>query len=344
MKRVIFFFISLLVGVVLLLWVTNTVGRQEIQSSFLIFTGWHGIVILFLSFLIILIGTWKWKSILKSQGYSLSLKQLFGPYLAGFSMGYLFQIILVGGEVFRSYILKEKHLVPWQKAAASVVIDKVLDGTGFFISILAGLIYFLLKIGLPPRDLGIIFGGVLFILFILIGVFYFKSFKKESIVRPIIKLFNTKSVVNGDILEIEREAFSYFKFRNPAFWQGLGLSFLRVLITWLRCWILVLFLGKAIGFLPALSILGFYYIAMLIPIPADLGIHELIQVFGFSALGFEASIAPAFTMIQRGAQLILALAGIIIFFKLGIGLLRAFFFRKIERLFGIKEESGSEDL
>jgi hypothetical protein len=105
-------------------------------------------------------------------------------------------------------------------------------------------------------------------------------------------------------------------------------------VTWLRCWLLILFLGKAIGILPALSILGFYYIALFIPIPAALGTHEVIQAFSFSALGIGAGMAPVFTMIQRGSEIILAIVGLIIFLRLGIGLLQTFLFRKIENLVG----------
>lgn len=334
MKKVLSFFVSLFIGIGLLIWVNYIVGWQEIKSAFLIFTGWHGIIILALSVLILVTGSLKWQLILKSQGYKLSQKQLFPPYLAAFGMNYLFQIVVIGGEIFRCYILKEKYSVPWKKAVSSIVIDKVLEGTCFLITILAGLAYFLFEIGLPPRNLGIIFGTVIFILMSVIVVFYFKTIKKESIIKPVAKFFNKKGLPNGEILEIEKESFGFFKIKNPVFWQALGLAVLRVVITWARVWILVLFLGESLGLLPALSVSGFYYIAMFVPIPADLGIHEVIQVFSFNALNLGEGIAPAFTMIQRGAQLILSMVGLVLFFKLGLGLLQILLFKKIENIFG----------
>ena len=68
---------------------------------------------------------------------------------------------------------------------------------------------------------------------------------------------------------------------------------------------------------------------MMIPIPADLGVHEAVQVFAFDALGLGAGAAPAFAMIQRGAQLLMAFIGIFIFFKLGIELFPTTLFRKL---------------
>ena len=110
------------------------------------------------------------------------------------------------------------------------------------------------------------------------------------------------------------------------------LRFLRVAVTWLRCWLLILFLGKALNPFFAFSVLGFYYFALLIPIPAALGSHELVQTFSFSVLGLGPAMASAFAMIQRGAELVLAITGVIISFKLGIGIFYSILSRKIGNL------------
>lgn len=332
MRRVLLFFVSLFIGIGLLIGVVRFIGWAEIKTAFLIFTGWHGMVILLLTALMLFLGMWKWKVILKSQGYDLSHQELVGPYLAGFSLIYLFPMVVFGGEIFKGYILKEKFSVPWKNGITSIIIDKILEITSFLITIFAGLAFFLLKIGLPPKNLGIILGGVLLIISAAISFFYFKISKRESMVKIIAKLFNHKKLLNGEILEAEREIFTFFKRKKKALWQASVLAFFRVAVTWLRCWVLILFLGEAVGPLPALSVLGFYYFVFMIPIPMALGSHELIQLFSFTALGLGTSLAPAFTMIQRGAELILALLGIAIFFKLGMGLLRIILFRRLENL------------
>ena len=330
MKKALLFFISLFIGIGLLVWIIRFVGWLQIKSAFLIFTGWHGAIIVLLTFLILLVGAWKWQTILKSQGYNLSNREIIAPYLTYFSITYLFPMVIFGGEIFRGYVLREKHEIPWGKAIASVLIDKILEATSFLVAILAGLVFFLLKIGLPPRNLAIILGGFLLFLFIIgISFFYFRTFKKQSIAKPLIKLFNRSKLPNGDILEIEREIFNFFKIKKKVLWQGFSLAFLRVAVTWLRCWVLILFLGKSVGLLSALSVLGFYYFAMIIPIPTALGSHEVVQVFAFNALGLGSSIAPAFTMIQRGAELMMAFIGLIIFFKLGLGLFQGLLLKKL---------------
>jgi uncharacterized membrane protein YbhN (UPF0104 family) len=77
----------------------------------------------------------------------------------------------------------------------------------------------------------------------------------------------------------------------------------------------------------------------MIPIPTSLGSHEAIQTFAFNALGLGASSATAFTMIIRAAELLLALVGIIFFFRLGAIVLKDFLFEKIERF---ADRGGSE--
>lgn len=277
-------------------------------------------------------GMWKWKIILKSQGYNLSRRKLSGPYLSGFSLAYLFPMFIFGGEIFKGYLLKENFSVPWKNGITSIFIDKILEAAVFLLAILAGLIFFLLKIGLPPKNLGMILAGFLLGGAIGIGFFYFKIFKKESIVKILAKFFNHKKFLNVELLEAEKEIFIFFKHRKKALLQASFLAFLRVAVTWLRFWVLILFLGKNIGFFSVLPILGFYYFAFTIPIPTALGSHELIQTFSFSALGLGAGLAPAFTMIIRGAELILAFVGLAIFFSLGFGLLRSILLRKTENL------------
>jgi len=245
-------------------------------------------------------------------------------------------MVVFGGELFRGYFLKERFSVPWARGMTSVFIDKILEVTSFLIAILIGLILFLFKIGFPPRNLGIILGTGVFLFAVGVGFLYFKIIRKESILNFFARFFNHRKFHNGEPLEIEKEVFKFFKPKKKALWQGFALTFLRAGIMWLRCWVLILFLGQNVGALPSLSILAFYYFVLLIPIPMALGSHEIIQTFSFTALGLGAGLAPAFTMIQRAAELTLALIGLVIFFRLGMGLMHTVLFRKIENLINNK--------
>jgi len=328
MRKVLLFLISLLIGAGFFFWAIKFVGWQEIQSAFLVFTGWQGMVILGLTILMAIVGTWKWKEILRSGGTNISFFNLWRIYLASFSIRFLAPVILVGAELFQGYVLKEKNQTPWLKGMASVIIDRVLEWTANLAVIFFGILFFLFAIGFPPMKLGIIFGGVFLLFAGIITFFYFKTLKRESIAKAFGKIFNQR--LDSQPLEIEKEIFNFFKLKNKLMWKGFGLSFLRAGIMLIRTWLLIIFLGKSIGILPALSILGFTYLAVMIPIPTALGSHEVIQTFAFNSLGLGMATATAFTMIIRGAELIIALTGVIILFRLGITLLKHTLFKRLK--------------
>jgi uncharacterized protein (TIRG00374 family) len=317
MRKFWLFLFSLLIGVFLFSWVLKSVGWSEIKRAFLIFTLWQGIVILFLTFLIALVGTWEWKVILKSEGINVSSVDLFKSYLAGFSIMYLFPMAIFGKEIFRSYVLKRKNSVSWTKGMASVIIDRILDFTAELAFIFFGIFFLLLVIGVELKKLGIIL-GVFLVLMTGLSFFYFKIFKRESIVKFFIKFFIPKYQNDHASLHIEEEIFNFFKIKDVYMWQGFGLTFFEKIIKLLKTWFLIIFLGKTIGFLPVLSVLGFSYLSALIPIPASLGNDEAIQTFVFGSLGLGANTGTAFTLIDRGAELIIALIGLLILFGFGL--------------------------
>ncbi len=326
MKKSLLLLFSFLFGAILFSWVIKTVGWQEIKNSFLGFVGWQGMVILLLTILMALVGTWKWQEILRGMEVKISFRKLWRAYLAGFAIRYLAPVVIFGSEVFQGHILKEVNSVPWEKSMASVIVDRILELTASLVVIFFGVFFFLFKIGLPPIKAGLIFGGIIFILTSLIVYFYFKSFKRESIAKAIGRIFNNK--LDSQPLEIEKEIFSFLKPKKKTMWKGFFLAFLKAGIMWFRAWLLVLFLGKSLSALPALSILGFNCLVSMIPIPADLGSHEAIQAFAFNSLGLKASAGTAFALIIRGAELILALFGIMVLFHLGLELLKNTLFKK----------------
>jgi hypothetical protein len=208
-----------------------------------------------------------------------------------------------------------------------------LETTTFLIAILAGLAVFLLKIGLPPRNLSLIFAAVVLFIGIGMGFFYYIAFARKSVAKHVVKFLKGKGLPDADIVNIEKETFQFFRSKKKVLIQLLGISFLRVIITGTWCWAVIFFLGKNIGVVASLSILAFYYLGLMVPIPASIGAREIIQAFSFDALGLGAGLGPAFSMVQRASELVICFGGLIIFFKLGLGLFHSSFIKRIEKLF-----------
>ena len=341
MKKFFLFLISLFIGIGIFLWIGKTVGWSEISSAFLLFTGIHGVIILVLTLLVLLVGNRKWQEILKAQNVKIPFFELFKAFLAGFSVMFLAPVLVWGGEVLRGYVIRRKNKIAWSKIMASVFIDRVLEWTINLIVIVLGSFYFLYKIGLPSKNLLMIFGSVFLAFFSAIAYFYFKVSKRESIVRFLFKISGFKEYNQNNLLfEAEKEVFDFFKWENRFMKKSFALSFLRAGLMCLRAWVLILFLGRSIEFLSSLSVLGFTYLAAMVPIPAALGSHEAIQSFAFNALGIGISSATAFTMIIRAAELLFALAGLVIVFRVGLMSFKDLFFNKIEKLGNVIDKNN----
>jgi len=324
MKKVLLAITSFFIGVALFVWVSKNIGWHEIKKALLIFAGWQGIAVFVLTVLIEVIGGLRWKSILKGLGVKASFSELFRYYLAGSSFAYFFPMSVIGDEVFMTCMLKEKKAVPWPKGMASAAIDRILELTANLVVIFFGMMFFFLTIGFLQARIRMIYILAFISVVVAVIFLYFKSFKNESIVRYFMQ--NEKE----QLLEVEKEVFGFLKPKNNTMWEGLGLSFLRAGIITFRAWLLIVFLGKTISILPALSVLGFSYLALLLPIPASLGSHEAVQAFAFEALNLGAGTGMVYVMVIRGAEVILYLAGLIIFIRLSMNLLKTNIIKKIE--------------
>lgn len=319
-KQKILFGFSLILGLVIFIQLGRVIGWQEIGRAFAVFTGWQGLVIVALSFLVAIVGNWRWKEILKDSGINVPFNTLFKIYLGGYSMMYLMPILIWGGEAFRVYGLTKAKGIPWRKTFASVIIERILEWTINILIIFLGLAFFLYNVYLPPKELLIIFGASLVFFVSMISYFYIKALGKKSIIKQIVKRFWKKEVRDDNsFIAVENEVFEYFKW-GKSFNKGIALSLLRVFIMQLRVWILIVFLGNMIGFFPSVSILGFTYLSSMIPIPTSLGSHEAIQYFAFSSLGLLGSMATAFTMILRASEIIVSSVGMVFLLRTGFKL------------------------
>ena len=334
MKKVLFFFISLSVGTGLLVWIIRSIGWEEIELAFRSFSPAAGAIILFLTILANLVRSYRWKTILKSQGYNIPLLRALEYYLSGNAISFFVPMVIFGGEIFRGYDLKEKYAMPWSKSIASVVIDRISEFTIYTIATILGMVFFIANANLPSYKIGITIFSVFILIIALVCFFYFKSFKKESVVHFFFKKFNAQNSDSAETaIEVEKEIFQYYKPKKKTMWQGFGLSFLTELILLTRTFLLILFLGKSVGVFSAVSIGAFSSLALILPIPAALGSHDIVQSFVFTALGLGAAAGAAFVLVIRGAELIAALIGLFFFFKFGIQFLRSFLLKKIGKLF-----------
>lgn len=329
MKRFLVFVVFLVVGIILFSSVVRTVGWQEIWNLIQEFWGEKGILLFVLTLLMLFLGVVRWREILRYQGYKISFFSLCKQYFGGFSLSFFVPMVFLGSELFRAYALKEFHQVPLQRGIVSVVVERFLEITTYLFIIGAGIIFLILsKSVLMPVFFWWIISGVVILGGALL-FFYLKSHRKESIIR----MFFPRIKGNNGFLEMEQEILHFFRLRNRAFWEGLFLSFSKVSFALLRTFVLAGFLGKFIGLFTAITITGFSFLSLLIPIPGQLGVHEALQVLVFQSLGFQGHTGAAFAFLVRAAEFAVAFGGLILFLRLGCLLLNRLFLGNLERIF-----------
>ena len=316
-KRILFFFITFLIAAIILYFVFKKIDIRETWKTFLSFSK-EGIFLVFiLTILAVFLGAWRWKIILKDIGYNIPLKNLISSWASGFGIAYFTSLSAMwGDEVFKTYKLKNKFSVSLKKAAVSVFIeDPILDGSIFYLTLIIGVIFFILKTMTIPLELRFV---LLIVLFPTIGLilFYLIVFKnyKLNILDKLLKRF-VNSEIADNIASIREEIFNFFRPSNKRMWQTVILSFLKGVVNIIRSWVIIFFLGAKVNFITAVSISAFTNIAYTFPLPAALGSLEALQAFAFSRLGLTSRIAVAFVLVLRIADISLALIGIFLVLK-----------------------------
>ena len=220
MKKFLVFLLSFLVGICLFFWIIDWVGWENIKEILFAFSGWEGLVIFGITLLIWLSGVWGYKFIFKSQKYNFSIVGLGEILFASSDISYLFPTSFFVGEAFKVYAVKKRFFLPLEKNLAAVAIEKLLSASIILLFLVGGAISFLLLADPSLRSFGAIVIVVIGSLAIGLAIFYFKTYKKESIIKWLFRFFGIDEKRNGyTIQDFEREIFRFLDFKKNLVWK-----------------------------------------------------------------------------------------------------------------------------
>ncbi len=326
MKKVILFVFSALLGFALLFLVTKYVGWEEIKEVLLAFSGWQGLAIVVLSFLIWLVEVWRWKFIFKVYGRSLPFFKTGQILLSSFSLFYLFSpAAIFGAEGFKIYSFRKKFSIEWEKTLAVSLIERVQRWSVIILFLIPGAVAFPFLTSYSFENYRLVASGFIGMISLVLAYFYYKIIRRKSFFDRLLRFFSAKEKTE----KIEKDIFHFYDIKKPFIWQGLGITFLKYLLIFSRVWLVLVFLA-GIGFnvFAVLSVMFFIYLSYLLPLPANLGVLEASQFVAFKALGLGSAVGISFSFIMRGAELVMALLGLFFLFSLGM----SFVFKKISNL------------
>ena len=324
MKRLLLLFGAFFVGILLFFFLISGVGWEEVRLSLATFSIPRAFAIIFLTAAFLGVGALRWRKILESQNHAIPLISLLRAYGAGFSLMFFIPIIPFANEIFRTYVLQREHGIESKKGMASVIIDRVLEVTSnLFVVIMGGVIFLFLgdSVSYSVKSVGIIV--FISIWCVLIFFLYLRFFQKKSILRV---FWGRKKYM----LEVEEEVFRFFRVRNAFLWEGIILSFVRSMLGLARTLAILVFFGKGIAVLPGITMLGFYYLALLVPIPGALGSHDALQAVAFSSFGLGAGSGAAFALVIRTTEMLFAIGGAVLFMRFGWSMVYTILFKKSE--------------
>ncbi len=342
MKKAIKFFIALILGLFIFRFVIERAGTETLKESMLLFLGWEGLILVFITLLIAAFGIWRWKSILGCQGEKKKFTELMGVWITSYSLDYLTPVSLLGGEALRVYLSGKTLNIDWEKGFSSVIIDKILDGTFHIIFMITGVAVFLNYGDFPKVWIFWTVVVAIFAMTIVLAFFYSRAIGKKSILILILNLFGlekakVKATKNGEfIFNTEGNVLRFFSPSKIFFWKGIAISFFRHLLIYARAFVLVFFLVGTFEPIKSLAVQGLSYLSLLLPLPAGLGGLEAISAFGFETLdlGGAASfeIGTIFGVTWRTADLVICALGVLFAFKIGLKLFKLKTFSFIDKI------------
>ena len=321
-KRFLLLIFSFLLGVSLFVWIVQSVGWQAVKEVFFIINAQQVLILFLLSLLIPLMEGLRWREVLKIENKEISFIDSFRLGVSSFFINFFAPILFGAAEFFRGYFLKQKTNYSSLEITSSLIIDRIIGWTIDTFFIILGVFLFFYNIRIYPHDLLIKIGWFFLFFIVCLLFFYFRALRNISIV----KIFTNK--IGGKSLEVEKGVFDFFRKPKKNIIKPFILSSIKSLIMCLRTWLLIYFLGKTISLVSVLSIVAFTYLAIITPVPATLGAHEVIQVFAFNSLGMNSSMAIAFTMIDRGVSFLIALVGFLLIFRIGGDFLKKYLIEK----------------
>lgn len=273
------FIFTLGIGVMLFLWFLDRSGTRETFATLSAFgfLPFAGFVLISLANFSILAR--RWQRIVNAHAipHPLSFWSVIRHRMSGYATSYVLPAAQVGGEPVRVALL-HKDGVPIPEATSSVILDIVLEVTGFVLYILLGLGISLAQHVLPAQTEWIV-GGALLLVSGLLLLFFFSVIGRRGFFSTLFSWIVPRHVrwFSGTYKSLKHveDVMRDFLHKNPRLLLWLiVLSVVTVAFRGVEVAYLAFFLGTPVGLIEAILLSSLPGLALLLPIPSGLGVLE----------------------------------------------------------------------
>lgn len=297
-------------------WFFRGINLQDIAEAFRGLGPIQILILALLDFGIFLVLTSRWWLIIHQQGYSPSFVKLSGYRLLSIGLDYFIPGPQFSGSTAQVYLLKEKNRVPTSSALASVTMDKFLDMISNYVFLIIGVVV-ALKVGIFSA-----LAPVETILFLLAVTAMFAGYGLAIWMgkTPISWLLNRIPLpgrfehirsLKTSIASTEQEIFHFCQDKPRTLLEATGLSVLIWVGMILEYYLILYFLGLRLSIFQAVIAMMASRIALLVPMPAGVGILEFSQVLAMHAFGISASEGMGVSLMIRGRDMLMSGTGLL---------------------------------
>jgi len=321
MKKGIILLILLLAGIILFTITLRQVGLTAVADALSLLSLGEILIVLGVLFTsLVIIGTFKWFVILGKYKGKNAFWTLFIAKWVGFSISHVTPAALLGGEPARYLIVKNETKIESSYIVSSILLEKLSLMLVFVVIFFAGLFFILTYINLTWLT------HILGILFIIAGAItafrIFKRVKKISGEGGFLHFITKKLRLNkiglikdniATMDEVEANMRDFFRNHKDRVLRLFLLSILEAAVMLFSYWLIMYFSGVNLSVPKLVAIRSMVDASYMTPVPAGLGILELVQTYVFQAIGLTSAKGVAFSLIFRGLNLFIASIGIAIF-------------------------------
>ncbi|MEZ4516698.1 MAG: lysylphosphatidylglycerol synthase transmembrane domain-containing protein [Chloroflexota bacterium] len=306
-------------GLVLFLWVLRTVSLAEVWAVLSQLTLGAIVVLVAANAVVLLAITARWQLLLRGLGHHVPLLRLLEYRLAVFGLSYFTPGPHVGGEPLQVLLVEQAHDVPRTHALAAVTLDKAIEFIINFAMLLLG-ISLVIRWQLLDQTLGWQAFGVGIIL-LLIPVVYLGAvvFGRRPAAGSLAALSRSSFLSRwsgslnaaSDAVEISEAKVADFVRRAPGTMAlAVGVTLFAWVVMIAEYWLMVYFLGVRLTLPELVTTLTAARIAILLFIPAGLGMLELSQAMAFGALGLNPAVGASVSLLIRVRDTTLGAVGL----------------------------------
>lgn len=286
---------------------------------------WQIITILSMDAIIYLLVTARWWLIVQAEAKHIRYLPLIGVRIAVFSLSYFTLGPQVGGEPLQVLYLQRKYGLTYTRAAASVIMDKLIEFLANFVLLALGLTA-LAQAGILPRSgdpplapatlpqapVSLI-GLVVLLLwpFVHIGLLYHRRYPLTILLRAL-PLVPKEAKAVRFVRASEWIAGRFCRRHSPALMSAIFVSLLAALGMVSEYFLMTSFLGIRLTFWQTAAAWTAGWLSFLVPLPGGLGALEASEVFALGFFGIPAAAAISVTLLMRGRDLVIGGLGLLL--------------------------------